>query len=129
MKAKTMFSSISSGILRNYIVTLLVTFSVSSLSALLVDLSYAPFLNQNPSWPSVNIGGGGLTDGVLFSGLFALVWATFYVSVLSLFVEILRTSHRKDSTLKKDIERDRKRDVREAELRTSGSFFRLTKRF
>ena len=97
LKTKTMLNSISSRIGRNYIVALLVTFSVSSLSALSVDLIWAPFLNQSPAWNTVNIGGAGLTDGVLFSGLFALVWTTFFVSFLALIVEILRTSQRKDN--------------------------------
>ena len=95
-KAKALFSSISSGLARNYIVALLATFSVSSLSVLFVDLIFAPFLNQEPSLTTVDIGGGGLTDGVLFSGLFALVWTTFFVSVLALFIEIARWSQRKE---------------------------------
>ena len=95
LRAKTFFSSISSGLARNYAVALLATFSASSLSVLLVDLIFAPFLNQESLLTTVDIGGGGLTDGVLFSGLFALVWTTFFVSVLALFIEIVRLSQRK----------------------------------
>jgi len=95
LKAKALFSSISSG-LAIHVVALLATFSVSSLSVLFVDLIFAPFLNQEPLLTTVDIGGGGLTDGVLFSGLFALVWTTFFVSVLALFIEIARLSQRKD---------------------------------
>ena len=99
-KAKALLSSISSGLARNYVVALLATFSASSLSVLFVDLIFAPFLNQEPLLTTVDIGGGGLTDGVLFSGLFALVWTTFFVSVLALFIEIIRLSQRKDHDFK-----------------------------
>ena len=95
LRSKALFKSISSGLARNYIVALLATFSVSSLSVLFMDLFFAPFLNQEPLSTTVYIGGGGLTDGVLFSGLFALVWTTFFVSVLALFIEIVRLSQRK----------------------------------
>jgi hypothetical protein len=67
-RAKALFNSISSGLARNYVVALLATFSASSLSVLLVDLIFAPFLNQEPLLTTVDIGGGGLTDGILFSG-------------------------------------------------------------
>jgi len=100
LKAKALLSSISSGLARNYVVALLATFSASSLSVLFVDLIFAPFLNQEPLLTTVDIGGGGLTDGVLFSGLFALVWTTFFVSVLALFIEIVRLSERKDHDYK-----------------------------
>ena len=92
LKAKALFSSISSGLARNYVVALLATFSASSLSVLFIDLIFAPFMNQESLLTTVAIGGGGLTDGVLFSGLFALVWTTFFVAVLALFVVIMRLS-------------------------------------
>ena len=92
LKTKTLTSLTSSRIGRNYALAMLATFSVSSLSALIVDLSFAPFLNQEPSLTSVVIGGGGITDGILFFGLFALVWTTFMVSVLALFVDTVQTS-------------------------------------
>jgi heme exporter protein D len=123
-KTKTLSNSIRSQIGRNYILTLLVAFSVSSLSALSIDLIWAPFLNQSPAWTTVNIGGGGITDGVLFSGLFALVWTTFFVSLLALIIEILRTSQRKDNDKKKAvIEPDRKRSARKAKSRTRKKHF------
>jgi hypothetical protein len=98
LKTKTLTSLTSSQMGRKCALAFLVTFSVSSLSALIVDLSFAPFLNQEPSLTSVNIGGGGLTDGILFFGLFAIVWTTFFVSVLALFVEIVRWSQKKTPT-------------------------------
>jgi hypothetical protein len=96
LRSKTMLSSIRSGISRNYFVALLVTFSVCSLSALSVDLVYVPFISQNPTVSSIGIGGGGIKDGILFSGLFALVWTTFFVSLLALIVEILLAAQGKD---------------------------------
>lgn len=95
VRTKKMLLSFRCRIVRNYVVTLLAAFSVSSLSAFFVDLSYAPFLNQDPAWLSVDIGGAGLTDGILFSGLFAVVWTTFFVSLLALIVEMMRSLHRK----------------------------------
>ena len=95
-RAKALFSSISCGLARNYVVALLATFSASSLSVLFVDLIFAPFLNQEPLLTTVDIGGGGLTDGVLFSGLFALVWTTFFVSVLAFSLEIAQLLQRED---------------------------------
>ena len=99
LKTKTLASLTSSHMGRNYAIASLVTFSASSLSALLVDLSFAPFLNQEPSLTSVNIGGAGITDGILFFGLFALLWTMFFVSVLALFVGIIQMSQKKDTDL------------------------------
>jgi hypothetical protein len=95
VRTKMMLLSFGYRMVRIYVVTLLAAFSVSSLSAFFVDLSYAPFLNQDPAWLSVDIGGAGLTDGILFSGLFAVVWTTFFVSLLALIVEMMRSLHRK----------------------------------
>jgi hypothetical protein len=102
LKTRTLLSSVSSRIGRNYVVALLVSFSVSAVSAFSMDLVFAPFLNQEPLVTSVNIGGGGLTDGVLLSGVFALVWTTFFISVLALLIEILRISHREEKTSEMD---------------------------
>jgi hypothetical protein len=114
-KSKTVLSYIRSGIAKKSFAVLFAAFSVSSLSALSIDLIWAPFLNQIPSWNTVNIGGGGLTDGVLVSGLFALVWTTFFVSLLALIVEIMYKPPRKYKGSKKQvIKRRRKRSARKA---------------
>lgn len=95
LRTKTLMNYIRSHLARNYVTALLAAFGVSTTSALLVDLSFAPFFDQESALTSINIGGGGLTDGILFFGLFAIVWTTFFTSALVLFVEIMRTSQEK----------------------------------
>jgi hypothetical protein len=78
---------------KNYLMAMLVTFSVTCFSAFIMDLSFAPFLNQEPMVTTINIGGAGITDGVLFAGLFSLVWTTFFSSILALGVEVLQMAN------------------------------------
>ncbi len=67
---------------RTYVNALLIGYSYVTLSCLIVDLSYSLF------HPSAYIGGAGLVDGLVVSGLATLFTVTIFMVFARLFVEI-----------------------------------------
>lgn len=76
---------------RNYFNALLIAYSYASLSILIVDLAYIPFAVSFSV--SFYIGGMGLTDGIMLSGLIIPLCVTF-VTILVLFLYEMRTHNK-----------------------------------